>query len=93
MVGIALTTEGNSIIVETNDYASMIGTTKVSFDRCHLGIVYFSKTNDYINFTIKDWKDVSCDVTGLQRIKIDSIDGIECDTLETLFNELTKLRN
>lgn len=93
MAGLVMYKVGESIVIETNDYASILCTTKVSFHQSCLGVAYFSKTNDYINLTIHDWKDASVDVTGLVRIKIDTVLGVSCSTLDILFNQLTKLRS
>jgi hypothetical protein len=91
--GLVMTKIGESIVIETNDYAGLLGTSKVSFHQSHLGVCYFSKTNDYLNLTIHEWKDASVDVTGTTRIKIQSILGVSCTTLDILFNQLTKLRS
>lgn len=92
-MGLVITKDGSSVIVETNELSTIIGTPKVSFDEKSIGLIYIKSNGNSIDINMKEWRYLTVGITQTQNvIKIDSVLGVDCTTIEILFTQLTKLR-
>jgi len=97
MANIVITTSGNSIIVAFNDYSSIIGATKRSYDIRDIAEVELG--SDYVQLSIRDSHSVNTwlltydsGYSGSERFIVDSVSASAPSSESDLFDKITALR-
>lgn len=93
MAGLVITSNATSINIVTNEYVSDFNADEMNIPKSRIGIVIKYVSNEYVTMGVTGIGDLCLNVSGgVNKNKVDSIDGVEIDSIDLLFTKLTSLR-